>query len=265
MRRTAVFVILVTSTTVLGCASHKAGGPGTPAVAAVDSSNANQLTDAEKAAGWQLLFDGVSTKGWRGYKKPTFPERGWHAVDGTLKHDKNEPGYKPGDIITEEQFDNFELVLEFKLTPRGNSGIKYLVDEALVPTSNSAHAFEFQILDDDLHPDATKGKDGNRKCGGLYDLIAPPADKSVRPIGEWNQARLLVDGPNTEHWLNGKKTVSYVRSSAEMKSLIGASKFKEIAGFGEGNKGHILLQDHNDEIAFRNIKIRRLPAKLSAN
>ncbi len=257
MQRKSFLVSSVMALALWGCATTKTGAPG-PTAAADASAPANVLTAEEQAAGWQLLFDGQTTKGWRGFKKPTFPEKGWHAEGGTLKHEKNEPGFKAGDIITEEKFDNFELVLDFKLVPRGNSGIKYLVDEDLVKTSNSASSFEFQILDDDLHPDATKGKDGNRRCGGLYDLIAPPTDKTVFPIGQWNQARLVVNGNNIEHWLNGKKTISFVRNSPEMKTLIAESKFKEIAGFGESSAGHILLQDHNDEIAFRNIKLRKL-------
>lgn len=244
-----------------GACATSGGGNGAPPAPA---PAANTLTPEEVAAGWRLLFDGATTKGWRNFKKPTFPERGWHVVNGVLKHEKKGQGPKAGDIITEEQFDNFELSLEFQLTPRGNSGIKYLVDEQLVPEGKSAVSFEFQILDDALHPDANKGKDGNRRCGGLYDLIAPAPDKIVKPIGEWNHARLVVDGNNIEHWLNGKKTVSFVRGSPELKALIAESKFKETVGFGEAAKGHILLQDHDDEIGFRNIKIRPLPARVAA-
>jgi hypothetical protein len=252
-----------------GCASSKGAGPSTSAGAGSTSAGAsadsaggpaNVLTAEEQAAGWRLLFDGKTTKGWRGFKKPTFPEKGWRAEDGILKHEKNEEGFHAGDIVTDEQFDNFELTMDFKVTPRGNSGLKYLVSEEM-GKPGTAVGFEYQILDDDLHPDAKKGKDGNRRCGGLYDLIAPPADKVLHPVGQWNQARLVVDGNNIEHWLNGKKTVAYVRGSPELKALIAESKFKDIAGFGETAKGHILLQDHNDEIGFRNIKVRALPPK----
>jgi hypothetical protein len=246
------------------CASNSNSAPPASASASAATASdpsANTLTPAEQAQGWRLLFDGTSTKGWRGYKKPAFPEKGWHVESGILKHEKNEEGFHAGDILTDEEFDNFELTLDFKLVPRGNSGIKYLVNEAL--ETKQASSFEFQILDDALHPDATKGKDGNRRLGGLYDLIAPPADKVTHPIGEWNQARVLVDGNHVEHWLNGKMTVTYERNSPELKALIAESKFKDIKGFGEAGKGHILLQDHNDEIAFRNIKIRPIPAKTS--
>jgi hypothetical protein len=249
---------------VVGCGAHNGTGPAAATSASpvtVDAGGpTNVLTAAETAAGWRLLFDGKTTAGWRGFKKPTFPEKGWRAEDGILKHEKNEEGFHAGDIVTDEQFDNFELTMDFKVTPRGNSGLKYLVSEEM-GKPGTAVGFEYQILDDDLHPDAKKGKDGNRRCGGLYDLIAPPADKVLHPVGQWNQARLVVDGNNIEHWLNGKKTVSYVRGSAELKALIAESKFKDIPGFGENAKGHILLQDHNDEIGFRNIKVRTLPAK----
>jgi hypothetical protein len=267
VRSLALLGTLVGPLAIGGCAT-KSSSPGAsssasasttaPASTAADP-NANKLTAAEQAAGWRLLFDGATTKGWRGYKKPSFPEKGWHVQDGILLHEKNEEGFHAGDILTDEQFSNFELTLDFKLVPRGNSGIKYLLNEDL--ETKQAASFEYQILDDALHPDATKGKDGNRRLGGLYDLIAPPADKVTRPIGEWNQARVIVDGNHVEHWLNGKKTVSYERGSPALKALIAESKFKDIKGFGEASSGHILLQDHNDQIAFRNIKIRVLPAK----
>jgi hypothetical protein len=163
--------------------------------------------------------------------------------------------------VTIEEFDNFELKLEFRLTPRGNSGIKYLVNESLSKEKKKEGiGFEFQILDDDLHPDAKKGKDGNRTCGSLYDLIAAPADKIVRPVGQWNTAQVTVDGNKVEHRLNGKTVVSFVRGSPELKAIIAESKFKTIPGFGESARGRLLLQDHNDQIAFRHIKIRTLPA-----
>ena len=222
------------------------------------AGEAPALSAKEKAAGWQLLFDGKTTAGWRGYKMDRFPDKGWKVLDGLLVHEK---ATKAGDIITREQFDNFDLKLEFRLTPRANSGVKYLVDENLVKDSKQGVSFEYQVLDDALHPDANKGKDGNRKCGGLYDLMPPGADKKVNPIGEWNEARIVVDGNKVEHWLNGKKVLAFTRGGADLKKAIAESKFKDIPGFGETARGHILLQDHNDEIAFRNIKIRRLNAK----
>jgi hypothetical protein len=223
------------------------------------------LSAKEKAAGWQLLFDGKTTSGWREFQKDKFPEKGWVVKDGMLVHEKNSKDYRAGDIITTEQFDNFELKLEVKLTSKGNSGVKYLVTEdKTLGNQKNAVSFEFQVLDDDLHPDAKKGKDGNRTMGSLYDLIPAAKDKLVKPIGEWNELRLVVDGNNVEHWMNGKKTLSFVRGSPELKGLIADSKFKDVVGFGEAPKGHILLQDHNDEIAFRNIRLRKLPARKTA-
>jgi hypothetical protein len=232
-----------------------AGAPGgraaeKPAATAAPASALNQLSAKEKAAGWRLLFDGKSMKGWRLFKGDKFPDRGWLVKDGILEHEKSEK-FGIGDIVTEEEFDNFELKLEFRLPEAGNSGIKYLVDESIVKEGNHGVAFEFQLLDDAKHPDAKKGKDGNRTCGSLYDLIPAAKDKVVRPIGEWNEALLIVNGNHIEHWLNGKKVLAYERGSEALKALIAESKYKTIAGFGEARKGRILLQDHNDAIAFR--------------
>jgi hypothetical protein len=221
---------------------------------ALAGSEANALTAKEKAAGWQLLFDGKSTSAWRSFKGEKFPEKGWKIVDGALVHEKS---VKAGDIVTKDSFESFDLRFDFRLSPRANSGVKYLVEENLVKDSKQGVAFEYQVLDDELHPDATKGKNGNRKCGGLYDLI-PPSEAAARPMGEWNEGRILVENNKVEHWLNGKKVLSFVRGGPELKTAIAESKFKDIPGFGENARGRILLQDHNDEIAFRNIKIRKI-------
>jgi hypothetical protein len=222
----------------------------------------NVLTRAERAAGWKLLFDGKTSKGWRGFKQKTFPTVGW-TIDGGLLHfvPPADKAQRAGDILTVAKFDSFELLMEYRLSAGGNSGLKYLVDEDLVKDAKGGVGFEFQILDDEKHPDAKLGKGGNRTAGGLYDLIAPAIDRTVRPPGEWNQIRLLVDGDSVEHWLNGKKVVAFQRGSADMKALIAGSKFKDIPGFGEVKRGHILLQDHRDEVAFRNIKLRPLKAR----
>lgn len=215
----------------------------------------NMLSAAEKKAGWVLLFDGKTTKGWRGFNKETFPEKGWAAEAGTLRR---VPGdHKPGDIITVDQYDNFELTFDWKISTAGNSGVKYLVDESLVKKGDGALGFEFQVLDDAGHPDAKLGIAGNRTAGGLYDLIAPK-DKVVNPPGSWNAARLIVDGNHIQHWLNGRKVVEFERGSPALKALIAGSKFKTKPAFGESAKGHIVLQDHQDEVAFRNIKLRRI-------
>lgn len=200
------------------------------------------------------LFDGKTTKGWRGFKKAGFPETGWQVQEGTLGKKKGEKG--GGDIVTENEYESFDFRFEFKLSPGANSGVKYLIDEALVKNGGSGLGFEYQVLDDVGHPDAKLGISGNRTCAGLYDLIAPDAKKSARPIGAWNEGRIVVTGPHIEHWLNGKRTVAFERSSPALKTLIAGSKFKDKVGFGDVTRGRILLQDHGDEVAFRNMRIR---------
>jgi hypothetical protein len=239
-------------------AAQKKPGQGDKASSATP---ANTLTAAEKAAGWKLLFDGKTTNGWRGFRREKFPEEGWVIEDGAVKHvaANGEQSQNGGDIITVEQYDNFELQLEWRISPGGNSGIKYLVAEEMVKSGHSGLGFEMQVLDDDRHPDAKLGKNGNRTAGALYDLIAPK-NKVLHPVGEWNQVRLIVNGNHVEHWLNGGKVVEYELGSPQLKALIAESKYKSIPGFGEVRKGHILLQDHGNEVWFRNIKLRKLPA-----
>jgi hypothetical protein len=214
----------------------------------------NTLTAAEKAAGWRLLFDGKTTKGWRAFKKDAFPEgTRWVVQEGILHR---QPGPRSGDIVTVDQFDSFDLTWEWNIAPGGNSGVKYLVDEAMSKKSDDGVGFEYQMLDDEKHPDAKKGKDGNRTCASLYDLIPAAKTKPLHPPGQWNESRVVVDGNHVEHWLNGVKVLSFERGSPEMKKLIAESKFKDISGYGEVAKGHLLIQDHGNEISFRNIKIR---------
>jgi len=219
----------------------------------------NTLTAAEKKAGWRLLFDGRTLEGWRGFHKETVPA-GWAVEDGCIKKvpGRGELGQAGGDMITIDQFDNFEFSIEWKLSPGGNSGIKYLISESLPPRGRSGVSFEMQVLDDDNHPDAKMGMGGNRTAGALYDLIAPSKDKILKPVGEFNHARLVVKGNHIEHWLNGVKVVEFERGSDALKAIIAKSKFKDTKGFGETAKGHILLQDHGDAVWYRNIKIRSL-------
>lgn len=221
----------------------------------------NSLTPAEKAAGWKLLFDGKTWNGWRGFRREKVPAEGWTIEDGAIKHvaGQGEQSQQGGDIITVGQYDNFDLQLEWRISPGGNSGIKYLVAEEMVKSGYSGLGFELQVLDDDRHPDAKMGKDGNRTASALYDLIAPK-NKVLHTVGEWNQVRLVIRGNQVEHWLNGTNVVQYELGSPKLKSLIAESKYKNIAGFGEVRKGHILLQDHGNEVWFRNIKLRELPA-----
>ncbi len=250
-------IALAASIVSAAAAGSVAAAPAAKDKSAAKMEPANTLNRAEKAAGWQLLFDGKSAAGWRGFKSDKFPDKGWVAEAGEFKC---VAGAKGGDIVTVEQYDNYELSLDWMVVPGGNSGVKYLVDENLVKGGHAGLGFEMQVLDDERHPDAPKGKDGNRKSGALYDLIGPSRNV-VKPAGQWNQARLIVDGNHIEHWLNGSKVVEYERASPALKALIADSKYKAIPGFGDAAKGYILLQEHGDEARFRNIKLRRLPAR----
>jgi hypothetical protein len=229
------------------------------AAPAQNNTPANQLTGAEKAAGWRLLFDGKTFDGWRGFHSDKVPT-GWVVEDGCIKKvpAHGELGQAGGDLITVDQFDNFELSVEWKLAKGTNSGIKYLVSESLPPTGRSGVSFEYQVLDDDNHPDAKAGIAGNRTAGSLYDLIPASKDKKLNPIGEFNLTRIVVKGDHIEHWLNGMKVVEFERGGEELKQHIAESKFKNTTGFGETAKGHILFQDHGDAVWYRNIKVRAL-------
>jgi hypothetical protein len=218
----------------------------------------NQLTEAERAEGWELLFDGKSMEKWRGVHKETFPDEGWMVEDGVLALHAESGGEstEAGDIVTREQFSDFELYLEFKLTPGANSGIKYFVTEK-EKTSGSAIGLEYQLLDDARHRDAGAGRDGNRTVASLYDLI-PAGDKRIREPGMWNMAKIISRDKKVEHYLNGSMQVAYVRGSAAYRELVANSKYRRWENFGEAEAGRILLQEHGNDVFFRNIKIRRL-------
>jgi len=214
----------------------------------------NTLTEQEEAEGWVLLFDGESTDGWRSYGRDAFPEAGWTIEDGVLRVIGGE---RPGDIIYDEKFQNFRLSLEWKVSEAGNSGIFYLAQELEGrPIWHSAP--EMQILDNENHPDATQGEDGNRKAGSLYDLI--PADpQNTKPAGEWNHAEVLVYRGTVVHFQNGEQVVEYQLGTPAWEEMVANSKFAEIDDvFGKYEPGYIGLQDHNDDVWFRNIKIRKL-------
>ena len=217
----------------------------------------NTLTAAERAAGWKLLFDGRAMDGWRGAYMDKLPERGWEVRDGILSVQESGGGEAAfgGDIVTLDEYGDFELSVDFRLTPGANSGIKYFVIEEQPRTPGSAKGLEYQLLDDVGHPDAKLGLRGNRTCASLYDLI-PATNKPPVPIGEWNHARILVRGKHVEHWLNGVEVLEFERGGPEFLAHKAESKFKDIPGFGEYPRGHILLQDHGNRVSFRNIKIR---------
>ena len=223
-------------------------------------SQDNKLSDNEKREGWQLLFDGASMSKWKSPSSDSFPSKGWLIENGVLSISENGGRQSGGDIITKEQFDDFELSVDFKLTEAANSGIKYSVHifNPPVPGLGSVLGPEYQVLDNDKHPDAKAGRNGNRKLGSLYDILPSSAGSALRHIGEWNTARIVSKGKKVEHWLNGTKVLEYDKSSDAYKEAFALSKFKEVKGYGESPKGDILLQDHGNKVFFRNIKIRKL-------
>ena len=219
--------------------------------AAVTFGAENVLTDKEKADGWKLLWDGSTGEGWRKPGNPAFPEKGWEMKDGELSVVPKGGG---GDIITCGTYTDFILKVDFRLTAAANSGIKYFID----PKVNGGTSLEYQVLDP-AHPDAKQGADGNRRVASFYDVMpAPTAEAQLKPVGEWNTAMIVSKGPHVEHWLNGEKVLTFERGSEAFRAAVAKSKFKGHANWGETKTGHILLQDHNDRVSYRNIKIKVL-------
>lgn len=220
----------------------------------------NTLSPAEVADGWKLLFNGKDSEGWRGAKLDIFPTKGWVIEDGLLKVMPADGGESTngGDIVTTDTYKNFILSVDFKITEGANSGIKYFVDPDLNKGEGSAIGCEFQILDDERHPDAKLGVKGNRKLGSLYDLIPAPEKKPFN-INDFNTAVVIVMGNHVEHWLNGEKLLEYNRNNQMFNALVAYSKYRDWPNFGNRAEGNILLQDHGDEVWFKNVKIKELP------
>lgn len=228
----------------------------------------NQLTENQISQGWKLLWDGKTSNGWRGAKLDNFPEKGWTIESGILSVEKSGGGESAhgGDIVTTQTYRKFILELDFQITEGANSGIKYFVDPELNKGEGSAIGCEYQILDDEKHPDAKEGVAGNRTIASLYDLIKADAllygednrEKRFNGVGSWNRARIEVHGKKVSHHLNGVKVIEYERGTQMWKALVAYSKYAKWPAFGEAKEGHILLQDHGDEVSFKNIKILEL-------
>lgn len=251
-----------TSTDTVASAAPTGTTPtGNSPAGATSQMAVNTLTDQEKADGWQLLFDGQSTKGWKGYTKKAFPDKGWEVKDGsiTVLQPASAAGGEQaggGDIITEKQYENFDLKFEFKLTPGANSGVLYMVKE--VPGTPSYHsAPEYQVIDNEAWEKKGDLDMKTHRTGDNYDLHAASADY-MKPIGEWNEGRIIVNNGKVEHWLNGQKTVEYDLNSKEWKDSVKKSKFASFKEYGANKKGHIAIQDHGATVYYRNIKIKEL-------
>jgi hypothetical protein len=216
----------------------------------------NHLSPAEQKAGWTLLFNGTSLDGWRGYKRPDSSGTRWAVTDGLLclaPGDKTDTRGER-DIVSTKTYGEFELAWDWRVSEGGNSGLKYFVLE----DRDSAIGHEYQLIDDERHPDAKIGP--HRQTAAFYDVL-PAANRPLKPAGEWNTSRVVVRGTEVEHWLNGTKVLTYTLDSPALREAIAKSKFKGIERFGKPQNGLILLQDHGDAVCYRNVKVRPLTGK----
>jgi hypothetical protein len=225
--------------------------------APADNQPDNTLTPKEQKEGWKLLWDGKTLNGWVSNKDGVVPQKGWTIKDSELIVDfgGNKGG---GDLVTEKEFKNFILEVDFKLTPGANSGIKYFIQPYKSGKGFSNVGCEYQVLDDVLHPDAKLGINGCRTLASLYDLIPADKAKPFNGVNQWNHARIEVRGEKVAHYLNGTKVVEYVRGTPEWKAVVATSKFAKEKGFGEYATGHFLLQEHGNEVHYKNIKVKEL-------
>jgi hypothetical protein len=206
----------------------------------------NTLSAAEKQAGWRLLFDGQSLAGWRTYREGGQPGPGWKIEDGILKKLRGVPA---GDLMTGQTFTDFEFSWEWRLEEKGNNGVKYFI----IPERKAAVGHEYQMIDD-----TTVKKDALSSCASFYLVVAPAADKPMKPMGEWNHSRIVVKGNHVEHWLNGARVLAYECGDPAILEQVQKTKFKDALNFGRKVTGHLLLTDHKDECWFRNLKLREL-------
>jgi Domain of Unknown Function (DUF1080) len=273
LRRARPCAAMLAMASLVACAQRPASQatysnstPGATVTRAASSVLPNQMSAVEQKEGWTLLFDGKTLTGWRGLGLPTVPAAHWVVADGAIK--KISSGKVPvqadgqplegGDLMSEATFGDFELAWEWKVTPGANSGVKYNVSEELstsIPPKHAAKGFEYQMIDDDRHPD---GKLVRHRSGDLYDLFASNDRKHLRPVGEWNESRIVFVGKHGEHWLNGEKVVEFDLATPRMDAALAASKYRTIPWFADRRRGHIVLQDHGDEVYFRSIRIRQI-------
>jgi hypothetical protein len=225
----------------------------------------NELSPAQLRSGWRMLFDGTTLNGWRGLGYDTVPSAHWKVEDGTIHKlpsgaVRRMPDGQPaagGDLMTEGTWRDFELTFQWRVAPGANGGVKYNVSEEMSKrtANHAALGFEYQVLDDSLNED---NKIPTHRAGALYDLVPPNATKLLRPVGHWNRSVILLRGNHGEHWLNGARILTYDLGTPQFDSLLAASKYRGVAGFAERRAGHIVLQDHGDEVWYRNLKLREL-------